>query len=163
MLRLSAKQLLLFPLRSILVILLIPLFLVFITVCQKRERVVSLLKRNTIAYSIYSNIMLAHISFATGYLKGEYPETKPQFHAFLKLARNAIIEENADLAILAYTTIASAITNGKKIMLHAVIEPSNRKKAIAARVLAWHCPLTFQLKMHLTTKKNKAIIMTNTI
>jgi hypothetical protein len=64
-------------------------------------------------------------------------ETTPNFNAFWKLARNAVIEGNEDLPTVA--SIALVITNNAKIATLAVILTSNSNEDIVSQCRVVHC------------------------
>ncbi len=134
MLLLSIKHLLLFSLRSILIILLIPAVLVCILSCQKEEKVVGPPEKITIASSTASKAFLFYISFPRGYLADEGLDATPQPHTFGKLALDTVLEGKADLATVADTPIVFAVMNAKRITTIAVVQTSNRDEAIVARL-----------------------------
>ena len=132
MVLLSDKKLLLFS-RNILLILLIPTFILCSTSCKKENIVVDSPEKITIAYSTAVNAIVMYIAFAKGYLAEEGLDATPQPHAFGKLALDAVLDVQADLATVADTPIVLAVMNGKKITMLAVIQTSNRDNAIVAR------------------------------
>ena len=141
MLLLSAKQLLLVSFQSILVILLIPALFVCIISRQKEEKIISSPRKITIVYSTVSKTILACIAFTESYVAKGGMETTPNFNAFWKLARNAVIEGNEDLLTVA--SIALAITNNAKIATLAVILTSNSNEDIVSmQGRALHGPRT---------------------
>jgi NitT/TauT family transport system substrate-binding protein len=87
----------------------------------------------TIAYTTASNGILTYIAFVKGYFTEAGLDATPQPHAFGKMALNAVIEGKADLGTVADTPIMFAVMAGRKIMVLAVIQTSNRNEAIVAR------------------------------
>jgi sulfonate transport system substrate-binding protein len=120
-------------LRSVFILPLLFLSLIFCTSCEKQPKVSGPPEKITIAYSTAANAILVYIAFARGYFVEEGLDATPQPHPFGKLALNAVIEGKADLATAADTPIVFAIMNGKRIETLAVIQTSNRDEAIVAR------------------------------
>ena len=153
---LSNSKHLLFDLRSILVILPIPDVSVFITACQKQNKVLSPPGKITIAYSTAANSILVCIAFAMGHLAEEGLDAASQPHAFWKLADNKVFEGLAVLATV--SPIALATTNGQRLVASAVILPQHGNETIASKQESGIAsPIASAAKMHILADKNKEI------
>jgi sulfonate transport system substrate-binding protein len=103
-----------------------------LTGCQPEKQAGSP-EKVTIAYSTSFSAILVHIAFTKGYFGEEGLDATPQRHAFGKEALQAVLDGKADLATVADTPIMFAVMNGKKISILAVIQTTNKNKAIVAR------------------------------
>ena len=73
------------------------------------------------------------IALAKDYFKEEGLDATPQPYPFGKPALQAVIDGKADIATAGDTPIVFAVMDGQKITTLAVIQTSNRDKAILAK------------------------------
>jgi len=87
----------------------------------------------TIAYPTTMLSVLTHIAYRQGYFLAEGLEVTPQWHSFGKPALQAVLEEKADMAVVADTPIMFAVAGGQKINILAVTGTSRRSLSVVAR------------------------------
>ena len=87
----------------------------------------------TVAFTGQPQNTLLHVAVAKNFFAEEGLEVQTQIHKFGKLALQAIVDHNADIATAAETPIMFHILKGEKLMVIANIEVSNINNAILAR------------------------------
>jgi ABC-type nitrate/sulfonate/bicarbonate transport system substrate-binding protein len=103
------------------------------TGCKPSKEQAGRPEKITIAFPTTFNGALIPIAFVKGYFKEEGLDATLQFHTFGKQALNAMIEGKADLATVGDTPLMFAVMEGRRIVILAAIQTSERNTGIVAR------------------------------